>query len=88
MIHVQAIHRYPVNGLSFEALDKVGVVAGETLPFDRHWAIENGPSSFRPRGTGSFAQNRLPDIDEKRTAGGIAHRFRRRRGHSHDQRSR
>ena len=45
---VRAIFRYPVKGLSAEALDRVTAEAGESLPFDRVWAIENGPGRFDP----------------------------------------
>lgn len=46
--HVTALHRYPVKGFSPEALGAVDLVAGETMPFDRAYAIENGPSGFDP----------------------------------------
>ena len=42
------IFRYPVKGLSADRLERVTVRPGETLPFDRAWAIENGPSRFDP----------------------------------------
>ena len=42
------IYRYPVKGLSAQPLKSVALAAGETLPFDRAWAIENGPSRFDP----------------------------------------
>lgn len=45
---VRAIYRYPVKGLSPEALERVAVGPGETLPADRLYAIENGPSGFDP----------------------------------------
>jgi uncharacterized protein YcbX len=45
---VRAIYRYPVKGLSPEALERVAVGPGETLPADRLYAIENGPSGFNP----------------------------------------
>ncbi len=45
---VEAIHRYPVKGLSPERLARVALSAGETLPGDRRYAIENGPSGFDP----------------------------------------
>lgn len=45
---VRAIYRYPVKGLSPEALDRVTTAPGETLPADRLYAIENGPSGFDP----------------------------------------
>lgn len=43
---IAGITRFPVKGLSGEALDAVALTAGQTLPFDRAWAIENGPSGF------------------------------------------
>lgn len=43
---IDAIYRYPVKGLSAERLDTVDVSAGKAIPFDRAWAIENGPSGF------------------------------------------
>jgi uncharacterized protein YcbX len=45
---VQAIYRYPVKGLSPEPLARAGLEAGETVPGDRLYAIENGPSRFDP----------------------------------------
>ncbi len=43
---IQAIYRYPVKGLSAQALPRVQLSAGLTLPADRLYAIENGPSGF------------------------------------------
>jgi MOSC domain-containing protein len=45
---VDAIYRYPVKGLSPEALERVPLGVGATLPADRLYAIENGPSGFDP----------------------------------------
>jgi hypothetical protein len=45
---VTGIFRYPVKGLSAESLTAVDLQAGETLPLDRVYAIENGPSRFDP----------------------------------------
>ncbi|MDK9698021.1 MAG: MOSC domain-containing protein [Siculibacillus sp.] len=45
---VTALHRYPVKGFSPDTLAAVDLVAGETMPFDRAFAIENGPSGFDP----------------------------------------
>ncbi|MEJ0013853.1 MAG: MOSC domain-containing protein [Bauldia sp.] len=46
--HVAAIYRYPVKGLSPEPLPAVTLTPGETIPYDRAYAIENGPSGFDP----------------------------------------
>src|ERR1700704_6510153 len=45
---VHAIYRYPVKGLSPEALTRTRLAVHETLPADRLYAIENGPSGFDP----------------------------------------
>jgi MOSC domain-containing protein len=45
---VHAIYRYPVKGLSPEALARTRLAVRETLPADRLYAIENGPSGFDP----------------------------------------
>jgi hypothetical protein len=50
MPHAQiaSIYRYPVKGLSPEPLPDVALAVGQTLPADRRYAIENGPSGFDP----------------------------------------
>jgi uncharacterized protein len=45
---IQSIYRYPVKGLSPEPLAGVRLAPGKTLPADRMYAIENGPSGFDP----------------------------------------
>jgi uncharacterized protein YcbX len=45
---IASIYRYPVKGLSPEPLRRVALEAGQTLPADRRYAIENGPSGFDP----------------------------------------
>lgn len=45
---LRAIHRYPVKGLSPEALPSVILTPGDPLPHDRRYAVENGPSGFDP----------------------------------------
>src|SRR3954451_205142 len=45
---ITGIYRYPVKGLSPEPLARVALVPGQTLPADRRYAIENGPSGFDP----------------------------------------
>lgn len=45
---VAAVYRYPVKGLTAEPLARVALTAGQTLPFDRAYAIENGPGPFDP----------------------------------------
>jgi uncharacterized protein YcbX len=46
---VAAIYRYPVKGLSAEAMDRVSLMPGECLPHDRRFAIALGTTIFDPR---------------------------------------
>jgi uncharacterized protein YcbX len=45
---IAGLYRYPVKGLSPEPLPRVMLGVGQTLPADRRYAIENGPSGFDP----------------------------------------
>ena len=45
---IASLYRYPVKGLSPEPLQSVTLGVGQTLPADRRYAIENGPSGFDP----------------------------------------
>ena len=56
---IQAIYRYPVKGLSPQPLGRVALKPGETLPGDRLYAIENGPSGFDPAAPAYFPKQRF-----------------------------
>jgi uncharacterized protein YcbX len=45
---IDAIYRYPVKGLSAQPLARTTLAPGKTLPADRLYAIENGPTGFDP----------------------------------------
>lgn len=45
---IDAIYRYPVKGLSAQPLARTTLSPGMTLPADRLYAIENGPTGFDP----------------------------------------
>ena len=45
---VVSLYRYPIKGLSPQKLDQLALTAGETVPGDRAYAIENGPGRFDP----------------------------------------
>jgi uncharacterized protein YcbX len=45
---VFALYRYPVKGFSPEPLTSADIAIGGTMPFDRAYAVENGPSGFDP----------------------------------------
>lgn len=45
---VSELYRYPVKGLAPQKLDQTELTPGETVPFDRAWAIENGRGRFDP----------------------------------------
>ncbi|MFZ5693024.1 MAG: MOSC domain-containing protein [Pseudomonadota bacterium] len=56
---IQSIYRYPVKGLSPEPLPSVTLAPGQTLPADRLYAIENGPSGFDPAEPQYFPKQRF-----------------------------
>ncbi len=56
-VTVDSLYRYPVKGLSPQPLARIALTPGETVPFDREWAIENGPGRFDPE-----APKHLPKI--------------------------
>jgi MOSC domain-containing protein len=56
---VQSLYRYPVKGLSPQALPRTRLEPGETLPADRLYAIENGPSGFDPAAPAYFPKIRF-----------------------------
>ena len=56
---IDAIYRYPVKGLSPQALARTRLSVGATLPADRLYAIENGPSGFDPARPAYFPKQRF-----------------------------
>ena len=57
--HITGIYRYPVKGLSPEAMAAVALIPGQTLPADRAYAIENGPAGFDPTAPAYFPKQRF-----------------------------
>lgn len=47
-LRLDALHRYPVKGLSPERIETAPLTAGGYFPGDRLFAVENGPSGFDP----------------------------------------
>jgi len=58
-VSIRAIYRYPIKGLSPQALDQAPLSVGQTIPADRLYAIENGPSGFDPDTPAYFPKNRF-----------------------------
>ena len=45
-ITISSLYRYPVKGLNAESLSQVSLVAGESIPGDRRFAIAHGSTQF------------------------------------------
>ena len=56
---IGAIYRYPVKGLSPQALARTDLSVGQTIPADRLYAIENGPCGFDPAAPAYFPKQRF-----------------------------
>ncbi|WP_323761521.1 MOSC domain-containing protein [Maricaulis sp.] len=52
MPQLTAITRFPIKGLGPDVLPHIELTANATLPLDRAWAIENGPSPFDDKAPG------------------------------------
>ena len=47
-MRVEKIYRYPVKGLTAEAMEEVALSEGAMLPHDRRFALAQGDSPFDP----------------------------------------
>jgi uncharacterized protein YcbX len=47
-LHLDALYRYPVKGLSPEPMARATLTTGDYFPGDRLFAVENGPSGYDP----------------------------------------
>jgi len=56
---IEKLYRYPVKGLSPQALDRTRLSVGQTVPGDRLYAIENGPTGFDPAAPAYFPKQRF-----------------------------
>jgi uncharacterized protein YcbX len=56
---IRAIYRYPVKGLTPQPLARAALSVDGTLPADRLYAIENGPSGFDPARPAYFPKQRF-----------------------------
>ncbi len=56
---ITSIYRYPVKGLSPQPLGRTTLSVGLTLPADRLYAIENGPTGFDPAAPSYFPKQRF-----------------------------
>lgn len=71
--HIAALYRYPVKGFSPESLAAVDLQAGAGVPWDRAFAIEDGPSGFDPAAPAHLSKMkfavlaRLPSLARIRT---------------------
>ncbi len=59
MAKIRSLYRYPVKGLSPEPLTRAQLAPGQTVPGDRLYAIENGPSGFDPAAPKYFPKTRF-----------------------------
>jgi len=73
--HVTTLWRYPVKGFSPETLAAVDLLPGETMPFDRAYAVENGPSGFDPAAPAHLPKIKFLCLMKNEGLAGLATRF-------------
>jgi uncharacterized protein YcbX len=72
---IASLYRYPVKGLSPEPLPRVALRVGETLPADRRYAVENGPSGFDPAAPVWMAKSHFLMLMRDERLAGLLSRF-------------
>ncbi len=77
---VTALYRYPVKGFSPEPLRRAEIAAGGTMPFDRAFAVENGPSGFDPAAPAYFRKTSFLMLMRNERIAEFATRFDERSG--------
>ncbi len=70
---IDAIYRYPVKGLTPQKLERTTLAVGATLPADRLYAIENGPSGFDPAAPAYFPKQRFLMLMRNERLAALAH---------------
>jgi hypothetical protein len=58
-IAISSLYRYPIKGLNPQTLESVALAEGETFPWDRAYALENGPSGFDPQNPAYFPKTQF-----------------------------
>ncbi len=58
-VQVVSLYRYPLKGFSAEPVRRAEIEAGGTMPFDRAFAIENGPIGFDPEAPAYYPKARF-----------------------------
>lgn len=48
MTSVTHLFRYPIKAHGREALEKVSLITGQSMPWDRHWAVAHEATKFDP----------------------------------------
>ena len=48
MFTVASLWRHPIKSHGREALESVTLLTGQTMPWDRHWAVSHEDSKFKP----------------------------------------
>jgi hypothetical protein len=56
---IKSLYRYPVKGLSPQPLGRTALAVGQTVPADRLYAIENGPTGFDPAAPAYLPKHRF-----------------------------
>lgn len=77
MSHCTITHlwRWPVKGLGGEMLNQVNVAEGKLFPFDRAFALENGPSDFDPANPHHVSKRQFVCMVHQPTTGRLSARY-------------
>ena len=83
-MRIEYLYRYPVKGLTAEALDEAEVEAGQAIPWDRAFALAHGDAGFDPANPSWLPKCELPLPDEARQGRRAVQRVRAQGGPADD----
>jgi len=72
---VEALYRYPLKGFSPEPLARTALAVDRPVPYDRAYAIENGPSGFDPASPSYFPKIRFLMLMKNEAVARVRSRF-------------
>lgn len=73
--------RWPVKGLGGESLEEINVTPGALFPFDRAFALENGPSNFDASNPSHVAKRQFVCMVHQPSTGRLTARYNEATGH-------
>lgn len=80
---ITSLERHPVKGFTPEKVLAVGLAEGAGMPFDRQWAVEDGPSGFNPDAPAFVSKMKFTVLAKIPSVAGLCTRYDEETGRFH-----